>query len=71
MANLAKTNTEVSFQKINALTLRLYFKKYAVSRVCQALFFFVAFNIIISYIFPEISLKLIKSLRRYEFLLPF
>ena len=38
MANLAKTNTEVSFKKINALTLRLHFKKYAVSRVCQALF---------------------------------
>ena len=50
MANLTKTNTEMSFKKILTLSLS-YVSKNMLSEDCVRLCFFVTFNIIISYIF--------------------
>ena len=76
MADSAKTKIEVLFKKkkkkkkIHRLTLRIY-KKYNVLRECKALFF-VTFNchhkFDFSRKFINLSVKFIKSLRKYEFL---
>ena len=76
MANFAKTDIKVSFKiKIldnpenPILILRIYFKKYIVWRKCKALFFSRFLIPLEVTFFPKISLKLIKSLRGYQFLL--
>ena len=61
MANLTKTNTEISFKKIHALSLS-YVSKNMLSEDCVKLCFFITFNIIISYIFSGIFFDFSKKI---------
>ena len=60
MANLTKTNTEMSFKKIHTLSLS-YVSKNMLSEDCVKFCFFVTFNIIISYIFSGNFFDFLKN----------